>query len=148
MASENAFWKNFCHGLGRDDLYEQYPGAKYADHARGNLELQAILRDIFKTKTSQEWLTFAGEHNTTIAPVNTVHTVVDDPQFQDRFTWIPADQIGGTEQLLFPLHVEGEDLPVPSRAPTVGEHTNAVLASALGYDNARIAALREAGAFG
>ena len=148
MASENAFWKNFCHGLGRDDLYEQYPGAKYADHARGNLELQAILRDIFKTKTSQEWLTFAGEHNTTIAPVNTVKTVVDDPQFQARFTWIPKEQIGGADQLLFPLHVQGEELPVPTTAPTLGQHTDDVLASALGYDAERIAALRNGGAFG
>lgn len=148
MASENAFWKNFCHGLGRDDLYEQFPGAKYADHARGNLELQAILRDIFKTKTSQEWLAFAGEHNTTIAPVNTVKTVVDDPQFQDRFTWIPKEQIGGADQLLFPLHVQGEELPVPATAPTVGQHTDEVLASALGYDAERIAALRATGAFG
>ena len=143
MASENAFWKNFCEGLGRPDLYETYPGAKYADHARGNLELQAILRDIFKTKTSAEWLTFAGEFNTTIAPVNTVKSVVDDPQFQDRMTWIPKEQIGGAEQLLFPLHVSGEELPVPATAPTVGEHTDEVLRSALGYDDARLAELRD-----
>src|SRR3954454_22879636 len=40
MASEQSFWKNFCVGIGRKDLFEQFPGSKYADHARGNLELQ------------------------------------------------------------------------------------------------------------
>jgi crotonobetainyl-CoA:carnitine CoA-transferase CaiB-like acyl-CoA transferase len=145
MASENQFWKNFCLGLGRQDLYEAYPGAKYADHARGNLELQAILRDIFKTKTSAEWLAFAGEHNTTIAPVNTVKNVVEDPQFQDRFTWIPKEQIGGADQLLFPLHVPGEDLPVPSTAPTLGQHTDEVLAQVTGRSPAQIAELRARG---
>ena len=47
MASEQEFWKNFCEGVGRMDLFERWPGAKYADHARGNRELQAELRDIF-----------------------------------------------------------------------------------------------------
>ena len=102
-------------------------GQAYADHARGNIELQAILRDIFKTKTIGEWIAFADEHNTTIAPVNTPKTVVDDPQFQDRFTWIDARSRRGADQLLFPLHVEGEELPIPTKAPTVGEHTDEVL---------------------
>ena len=41
MASEQAFWKNFCEGVDRTDLFERWPGSKYADHARGNRELQA-----------------------------------------------------------------------------------------------------------
>ena len=48
MASEQAFWKNFCEAVGRVDLFEKWPGSKYADHARGNLELRAELRDIFR----------------------------------------------------------------------------------------------------
>lgn len=145
MASENAFWKNFCVGLGREDLYEQFPGSKYADHARGNVELQGILRDIFRTKTTVEWLAFAGEHNTTIATVNTPETVIDDPQFIDRFTWTTVEDTG-IEQLMFPLHIDGEDAPVPTQAPTVGQHSEDVLKRVLGYDDAKIAALREAGA--
>jgi crotonobetainyl-CoA:carnitine CoA-transferase CaiB-like acyl-CoA transferase len=50
--------------------------------------------------------------------------------------------------LLFPLHVEGEELPVPAKAPEVGEHTESVLRNVLGYDDAKIAQLREAGALG
>ena len=71
MASEQAFWKNFCEGVDRVDLFDKWPGSKYADHARGNRELQAELRDIFKTKTSEEWMEFGGRVNTPIAPVNT-----------------------------------------------------------------------------
>ncbi len=145
MASENAFWKNFCVGLGREDLYEQFPGSKYADHARGNVELQGILRDIFRTKTTVEWLAFAGEFNTTIATVNTPETVIDDPQFIDRFQWTTVEQTG-IEQLMFPLHIDGEVAPVPTQAPTVGQHSEDVLKRVLGYDDARIATLREAGA--
>ena len=147
MASEQSFWKNFCVGLGREDLFNQYPGSQYADHARGNIELQEELRRIFLTRTSAEWLQFASENNTTIAPVNTPQTVIDDPQFIDRFTWTTMQQTG-CEQLMFPLNIAGEEAPIPTRAPGIGEHTDAVLQRVLGYESQRLAALHESGALG
>jgi crotonobetainyl-CoA:carnitine CoA-transferase CaiB-like acyl-CoA transferase len=147
MASEQSFWKNFCEGVERMDLFEKWPGKTIADHARGNKELQAELRDIFRTRTSQEWIDFADEHNTTIAPANTAQTVRHDPQFQDRFQWVSYED-AGADMLLFPLHVEGEELPVPTKAPEVGEHTEQVLRNVLGYDDAKLASLRETGALG
>jgi crotonobetainyl-CoA:carnitine CoA-transferase CaiB-like acyl-CoA transferase len=147
MASEQAFWKNFCEGVGRVDLFERWPGSKYADHARGNRELRAELRAIFATKTAQEWLDFGGEVNTPIAPVNTPKTLLDDPQFADRLPLLPQSEMGA-DQLFTPLHFVGEDLPHPAKAPTVGQHTEDVLRSVLDYDDNRIASAREGGAFG
>ncbi len=147
MASEQAFWKNFCEGVGRMDLFERWPGSKFADHARNNRELQAELREIFKTRTSKEWLAFADEHNTTIAPVNTPKTIADDPQFKDRFEWISRERLGADE-LGFPVKIVDNELPLPSRAPTVGQHTGEVLRDVLGYDDDRIAELRSSGALG
>ena len=147
MASEQAFWKNFCQALDRMDLFERWPGSKYADHARGNRELQSELRAIFSTKTAEEWLEFGGRVNTPIAPVNTPKTLLDDPQFADRFQLLPAAEVGA-DQLFTPLHFVGEQLPHPAKAPTVGQHSDAVLRSVLGYDDNQIAAARAAGAFG
>jgi crotonobetainyl-CoA:carnitine CoA-transferase CaiB-like acyl-CoA transferase len=50
--------------------------------------------------------------------------------------------------LPYPVKFPGETLPAPAKAPTAGQHTEEVLRSVLGYDAAKIAALREAGAFG
>jgi crotonobetainyl-CoA:carnitine CoA-transferase CaiB-like acyl-CoA transferase len=147
QASEQAFWKNFCAGVGRDDLFERFPGSRVADHAPGNRELQAELRDIFLTRTSAEWIAFGDEHNTPIAPVHTPRTLPDDPQFHDRLGWLPRGELGA-EQLPLPIKLVGDELPPPTRAPTVGEHTDDVLRRTLGYDDARIAELREAGALG
>jgi crotonobetainyl-CoA:carnitine CoA-transferase CaiB-like acyl-CoA transferase len=147
MASEQAFWKNFCEGVDRMDLFDRWPGSTYADHARGNRELQAELRDIFKQRTSGQWLEFADEVNTPIAPVNTPQTVVDDPQFQARLPLLPhADH--GADMLPFPVRLVGEDLPIPRHAPTVGEHTDDVLRDLLGLDDDRLGALRAGGALG
>ncbi|HUC04052.1 MAG TPA: CoA transferase [Acidimicrobiales bacterium] len=147
MASEQAFWKNFCGGVGRPDLFERWPGSKYADHARGNRELQAELRDIFATKSSTEWLEFGGRVNTPIAPVNTPRSLLDDPQFADRFPLLPGEDMG-CDQLFTPLHLVGETLPAPAKAPTVGQHTDEVLRSVLGWDETKIDEARRAGAFG
>jgi crotonobetainyl-CoA:carnitine CoA-transferase CaiB-like acyl-CoA transferase len=147
MASEQAFWKNFCDGIGRAELFERWPGSQYADHAKGNLELHAILREVFRTKTSAEWLAFADAHNVPLAPVNTAKTIVDDPQFQHRFPLYGVEQLGA-EQLPLPLKVAGEQLPVPTKAPTVGQDTDAVLRDVLGYDDARVTELKDAGTFG
>jgi crotonobetainyl-CoA:carnitine CoA-transferase CaiB-like acyl-CoA transferase len=145
MASEQSFWHNFCAAVDRLDLYQRWPGARYADHARGNVELHRELRSIFRTRTSAEWLRLADAHNTTIAIVNTPRTVVDDPQFRERFDWTMADQTG-CEQLRFPARVVGAEPASPTMAPAQGEHTDAVLREWLGLSPDQLDALRGTGA--
>ncbi|MCZ7530253.1 MAG: CoA transferase [Acidimicrobiia bacterium] len=147
MASEQAFWKNFCEGVGREDLFERYPGSQYADHAPGNRELQAELKTIFAERSSQEWIDFGLEHDVPMAPVNTPQTIADDPQFQDRFPWIPKERLDA-DQLPFPVKLVDGEHPEPTRAPDVGEHTEGVLHDVLGYDENRIGTLRSSGALG
>ncbi|MFQ5513216.1 MAG: CaiB/BaiF CoA transferase family protein [Myxococcota bacterium] len=147
MASERAFWKSFCKGVGREDLFECWPGAEVADHARGNRELQRELREIFRSRSSREWIEFGLTQNTPIAPVNSPKTIVNDPQFQHRFPWYPAER-HGADLLPIPIQFVSEELPAPTRAPRAGEHSREVLERVLGYDEQRIAALEAAGAFG
>jgi crotonobetainyl-CoA:carnitine CoA-transferase CaiB-like acyl-CoA transferase len=144
MASEQEFWKDFCAGIDRMELFEKWPGSKFADHAKGNLELQAILTEVFRGRPSAEWIAFGNEHNTPIAPVNTTQTIADDPQFRFRLPWVPASQLEA-DMLPYPVrYLDGSGLPPPARAPEVGEHTDSVLGD-LGYDRARIEQLRSAG---
>ncbi len=147
MASEQAFWKNFCEAVDRIDMFERWPGSKFADHARGNKEMQIELRDIFRTRTSLEWIDYGVEKNFPIAPVNSPKTIADDPQFRDRFQWYPIEQLGA-EQLGTPLKFIDEALPIPSHAPTIGQHTDEVLADLLGWDADRIADSRAKGGLG
>jgi crotonobetainyl-CoA:carnitine CoA-transferase CaiB-like acyl-CoA transferase len=133
MASEQKFWRNFCAGLGRDDLFQRWPGNKYGDHAKGNRELQAELRTIFKSKTTQEWVAFSTQVDTAIAVVNTPKSLADDPHFQQRFPWLPAsDHVA--DMLPFPTHFVDEKLPAPAPAPAAGQHSRVVLSDVLGLD--------------
>ena len=147
MASEQAFWRNFCEGVGRMDLFERWPGSTYADHARGNTELQRELKAVFATRTCAEWLDFSNEANTPIAPFNTPANIGDDPQFQARIGFLPTEDMG-CEQLPLPVYVDGAKPPTPSMAPTVGQHTDQVMADMLGLGTDEINDLRASGAFG
>ena len=147
MASERAFWKNFAEGIGRPDLFERWPGSQYGDHARGNTELREILRDVFATRTTQEWLAFGLEHNTPIAPSNSPKTLLADPQFVARMPLLPKERVGA-DMLPTPIKFVGEEMPLPTKAPTVGEHTAEVLRAVLGWSDEQIEAARSAGAFG
>jgi crotonobetainyl-CoA:carnitine CoA-transferase CaiB-like acyl-CoA transferase len=90
---------------------------------------------------------FGGRVNTPIAPVNTPKTLPDDPQFADRFDWLPASRLGA-DQLGFPVKFADASLPEPDRAPTPGQHTDDVLRDVCGYDDEAITRLRESGALG
>jgi len=148
MASERRFWQNFCEAIGRKDLFEARPGAKLADHARGDLALRHELAGVFATRTTAEWIEFGLTHDVPLGPVNTPATVAADPQFADRMPWQPADRLVA-DQLPFPVRVAGERPPAASRpAPAAGEHTDEILKDVLDYDESRIAALRRSGAFG
>jgi crotonobetainyl-CoA:carnitine CoA-transferase CaiB-like acyl-CoA transferase len=54
----------------------------------------------------------------------------------------------GAEELGSPIKFVGEELPAPAHAPTVGQHTDEVLADLLGWDAARIAESRANGGLG
>ena len=148
MASEREFWKNFAYGIGRPELYDDNPGSKYADHARGNVALRHELAKIFATRTTAEWLQFGLEVNTPICPVNDSKTITQDAQFQARLPFLPWPQ-HGTDLMPSPIKMLGEALPVPEKAAVdAGRDTDDVLAKVLGYDAQRIQTLRESGALG
>jgi crotonobetainyl-CoA:carnitine CoA-transferase CaiB-like acyl-CoA transferase len=148
MASEREFWKNFAYGVGRPELYDDNPGAKYADHARGNTALRRALAEIFATRTTEAWVRFGLEVNTPICPANDSKSITSDPQFTARLPFRPHRD-AGTELMPSPIKPLDAALPVPSQAAVdPGRDTETVLRDVLGYDAARIAALRQSGALG
>ncbi len=147
MASEQAFWKNFCEGIDRVDLFERWPGATYGDHARGNVELQAILTEVFGSRSTTDWIAFGNEHNTPLAPVNTPKSILDDPQFRARLRWLPKEELDA-DMMAYPIKIDGGELPAPTKAPGPGQDADEVLRQVAGYSDEQIEKLRAGGVLG
>jgi crotonobetainyl-CoA:carnitine CoA-transferase CaiB-like acyl-CoA transferase len=147
MASEREFWQNFCTAVGRTDLFERRASSRYADHARGDRELQRELQAIFETRTTDEWVTLGGTANCPIARVNDAGSIKDDPGFQQRLPWLPAADYG-TDLMPSPIKLVGEAVPSSRRAPTPGQDTEAVLRDVLGLGADEVERLRSEGALG
>jgi crotonobetainyl-CoA:carnitine CoA-transferase CaiB-like acyl-CoA transferase len=147
MASEQHFWESFCAAVGRPDLFERNRGARYAAHALGDDELRASLAEIFAQRTTREWAEFGVAANIPIAAVNDSASILTDPHFQERMPWQRTTP-DGPDLLPLPMRFGGGHLPAGPTAPACGQHTAQVLADVLGYDDARIAELRENGVLG
>jgi crotonobetainyl-CoA:carnitine CoA-transferase CaiB-like acyl-CoA transferase len=126
MASEQKFWKNFCEGAGRNDLFERWPGTTYADHAVGNEELRTELIAIFRAESTDFWAEFGTRHNTAIVPANSSKTLPADPHFSHRTKWLSAET-HSADMLPLPLKFDGSQLDAPGRAPTTGQHSQQIL---------------------
>jgi crotonobetainyl-CoA:carnitine CoA-transferase CaiB-like acyl-CoA transferase len=146
QASERKFWKNFCDGVGRPDLFEKKPGVPVGDHARGDEELRRELAAIFRTRTRANWVQFFLDHNLPGGPVYDPHEVPSDPHFRTRQLLFEQDHPTAGRLRLFgtPVKVRDESFSA-SPAPSAGEHTDEVLSSALGLSASEIAELRAAG---
>jgi crotonobetainyl-CoA:carnitine CoA-transferase CaiB-like acyl-CoA transferase len=130
--------------VGRPDLFEAHPGGEVAEHAVGNVALRRELAAIFVTRTTAEWMTIAAAHDVPIAPVYDAIDARLDAHTASRLRWLPRSQ-HGADLIAAPINVSPDPLPAPSRAPSVGEHTDAVLREVLGHTDEQIASLRAKG---
>ena len=82
--------------------------------------------------------------------VRTLPEALRSPEARARgmVTRIAHPVTGWLPNIRLPIRYSGTPLADPKPAPAVGEHTDEVLRDTLGYDAARIAALRAAGAVG
>jgi crotonobetainyl-CoA:carnitine CoA-transferase CaiB-like acyl-CoA transferase len=148
-AAKQHFWERLCRAIGREDLLEDERYATFASRDEHRDALLADLDAVFASAPSAHWVTTLVEAGVPVGRVNDVVEALEDPQTVARDGVIAYDHpnLGRVRQAATPLRLSG-DLPEPTRAPFLGEHTDALLRDVLGVDEARIAALREAGAFG
>ena len=145
---EHHFWDNFCNGIGRQDLLEIGVGciSKNVAVDWGPESLRPILRDIFRSKTQQEWMELAVANDCAIAPANCADDLLSDPHLVARSTIIDyVHPTGGRVTVTGnPIKVAGEQFTVRRPAPALGENTDEYL-SDLGYTVQQVADWKTAG---
>jgi crotonobetainyl-CoA:carnitine CoA-transferase CaiB-like acyl-CoA transferase len=143
MCNKEKFWPALCEKLGRHEWIEDPRFRRFADRLRHRDLLTELLDRELGKRATGEWLAhFAGA--VPAAPINDLAQALDNPFVTDhgRLQELPHPARGTYRMVAPPVRCAGDASPARA-APHLGEHTDALLKE-LGYDAARIRALRKA----
>jgi itaconate CoA-transferase len=137
-------WRLFCDDvLGQPELASDERFASNSKRSAARDALREIIVQAFSGMSAAqviERLDHAGIAN---AQMNSMHDVWTHPQLQARERWTSVRTPAGDVPALLPPGLGENFAPRMDAVPALGEHTDAILRE-LGYDAARIAALRSA----
>src|ERR1051326_2850812 len=142
ITASDQHWAPLCSALGLESW-----GAAFGDNAtrvlRRNEVMQALTEKI-STLTRAELIARLDAADVPVGPVNDVAEILSDPHVRARRLVGSFDypEVGEFKALAMPYRFLGWDNPDIGRPPTLGEHTDALLAE-LGYSRERIGELRQ-----
>jgi crotonobetainyl-CoA:carnitine CoA-transferase CaiB-like acyl-CoA transferase len=136
--------------LGRPDLVTDPEFATRRARTANKEKLRSILARIFAGDLRDNWIARMKAANVPVGYLRTIEQAFNAPEVRERhrLSQIPHPTAGTVPNVEPPLRLALTPVADPVAAPVLGEHTREVLRKTLGYDDARIAALEGAGAFG
>ncbi len=145
---EPYFWENLCRALGKEELipYHFEPDHLWKKPEADWAKITLSLKQLFRTKTRDEWFDFLAKNDVPIAKVYTLDEVFSDPQVTHREMVIEINHpsFGKVSQVGIAIKMSKTPGKVRSLAPLLGEHTEEILLN-LGYSKPEIENLRQTG---
>lgn len=137
---------SFMTAIGHSELTSDPRFATPESRKKHAVELTAVLDSTFAQRDLAEWRQIMDRVGVTFGIVATVNEALDDPQMRHAGALVPfAD--GRTETIMAPFHIDGIEKVPALRAPSLGQHNDAILRD-VGYSDDEVAQLRGLGVFG
>lgn len=145
-------WANLCRAVGKEEFIpfsivrNRHP--KPADDQKAR-EIRDGLKELFLTKTRDEWFEFFRTKDIPVGKVYSLEEVFADPQFQQRRMVMELEHPteGKVRQVGIAIKLSDTPGEVRSFPPRPGQHTDAIL-SDLGFSQQKIIELRREGVVG
>ncbi len=146
-AGNDGQFARFCEVAGHPDLAADPKFATNPARIRNRTDLLPRIREIFRRKTTDEWVAALEEAGVPCGPINTVSRVFADPQAIARRMAIemPHPQAGKVGLVAAPAKMSETPLSYRRPPPVCGEHTAEVLREVLGMSPNDIARLESDG---
>jgi len=146
VAAQRKDWPLFARAIGRPELVED-PRFSDEHRAANAAALVAILDPVFAASPLAHWKEILGAARVIFGVVQVAEEIIHDPQLAANEVVVPLQLPGrpAGRTVSSPLQILGAAKVAPTAAPRLGEHADALLRD-LGFGEARIAALYEAGA--
>ena len=135
------FWERLCRALGK----EEFIACQHDESKQG--EMFSSLKEIFLTKTRDEWFELLAPMDIPLMPVLSMEETFSNPHVLHRKMVIEVDDPvkGKVKQIGLGMKLSDTPGKVRSPAPGCGQHTREIL-TGLGYTGTGISELNKAGA--
>ncbi|ATW26089.1 CaiB/BaiF CoA transferase family protein [Candidatus Formimonas warabiya] len=146
IVQESKMWKRFCDAIGQPELFEKPQFADSMLRAKNRQELDPIIEEWMTQYTSEEVTEKLLAAGLPCGPVRNSEQIYNCDQANARRMWIEADDPVASTIKLVGSPVKLGSMPAPTKAksaPLLGEHTEEVLSSALGYSKEKIETLKD-----
>jgi crotonobetainyl-CoA:carnitine CoA-transferase CaiB-like acyl-CoA transferase len=146
MCLKEKFWQALCAAIEQPDLAADPRFATFADRLQHRRELEALLDAVFQQEPTEAWLTRL-RGRVPCCPVYDVPQAVRQEQVRarDLIVRVPHPHWGELQTFASAIKIPQAPPRPPTPGPTLGQHTEEVLGTLLGYSAAQVAALRERG---
>jgi CoA:oxalate CoA-transferase len=140
-------WPLFCAVIDRVDLIDDEKYESGWQRAQSHDELEPILNDAMKKRTTDQWIKAFEEVNIPCGPVNTIDRAAADPQVAHRDMIIKLHHpgAGNFKVVNTPIKLSRTLCKIEHSCPELGEHTDNILKGMLGISDKEMISLRESG---
>jgi crotonobetainyl-CoA:carnitine CoA-transferase CaiB-like acyl-CoA transferase len=106
-----------------------------------------MIAERLRTKSAGQWLAALEPAGVPCGPINDLAQVFDDPQVRHRGLEVsaPHPAAGDVRMVASPMRFSATPVTHDVAPPTLGQHTDEILASVLGFDAPRLEGLRKQG---
>jgi len=141
-------WVNFCEATGKKEWLDDPRFESNPRRVENREILLPLIDELFATKTCDEWMEILVGAAIPCGPVNNMQHLFADPQIRHRnmIAEVPHPTIGTLKLTGAPIKFSDTPSSIRRHPPLLGEHTDEVLAEALGYSNDKIKSLKAEGA--
>ena len=136
-------WKAFCKATNKEEWLDDHDFATNDKRNLSHNRLKPMLDDLMSEKTTSEWMDLLTAAHVPASPINTMADLFADPQVAARNMLVEVNQPGLGQMKVAgnPIKlstVDAEDEIPANPAPSIGQHTEEILKTYLGFDNKRI----------
>jgi len=143
--NDNLFRK-FCDAAGQPALAADARFASNGKRVENRVEMTRLLGDVFKQRTTAEWVELLEKAGVPNGPINDIAQVYEEPQVKARGIRVEMDHpvAGMLPTVASPMRFSATPVDYRRAPPVLGQHTDEVLRELLGKTDAQLGELRAA----